>query len=118
MSPPPTILICEDELPLRELLRAAIGDGYRYVEAGDGREALEQAAAVKPDLILLDVMMPGPSGLDILGALKDTGAPVVVVSAWSHAEDEALAGGAARFVAKPFDPDGLKGIVDELLAAR
>lgn len=115
---PPTILICEDELALRELIKAALGDGYRYEEAADGREALEQVAAVEPDLIVLDVMMPGPSGLDILGALRDGGAPVVVVSAWSHAEDDALAAGAARFVAKPFDPDGLRSVVEELLAAR
>jgi DNA-binding response OmpR family regulator len=120
--PPHTILICEDESTLRELIRAALGDEYHYEEAVNGREALEQAAAVQPDLVILDVMMPGPSGLDILAALRDGAArpdtPVVVVSAWSHAEEEALEGGAARFVPKPFDPDGLKAIVDELLAER
>ena len=120
--PPHTILICEDELPLRELIRAALGDGYEYAEAVDGREALEQAAAVEPDLVILDVMMPGPSGLDILTALRDGGAPagtpIVVISAWSHAEEEALAAGAAHFVSKPFDPDELKALVDDLLADR
>jgi CheY-like chemotaxis protein len=119
--PPPTILICEDESPLRELIRAALGVGYRYVEAGDGREALELVRSVHPDVVILDVMMPGPSGLDVLAALQEGNGrdiPVVVLTAWSHEREAALAGGAARFVAKPFDPDELKSIVDELVGER
>ena len=102
-------------------MRAALGNGYRYAEAGDGREALDLLDSVKPDLVILDVMMPGPSGLEVLAAMRERTAgktPVVVVSAWSHAQEEALAGGAERFVSKPFDPDGLKALVDELLAER
>jgi CheY-like chemotaxis protein len=120
--PPPTILICEDEEPLRELIRAALGDAYRYVEATDGRSSLDLARELRPDLIVLDVMMPGTSGLDVLSALREepgTGnTPVVVITAWTHAQQEALAAGAQRFVSKPFDPDELKAIVDELLAQR
>jgi putative two-component system response regulator len=119
---PPTILICEDEEPLRELIRAALGDDYRFVEATDGRLALDLARDLRPDLIVLDVMMPGPSGLDVLAALREeprTGdTPVVVITAWTHAQQEALDAGAQRFVSKPFDPDELKAIVDELLALR
>lgn len=119
---PHTILICEDEGPLRELIRAALGNGYRFAEASDGREALELVDSVQPDLVILDVMMPGPSGLEVLAAVRggaSTGkTPVVVVTAWSHAQEEALAAGAERFVSKPFDPDELKSIVDELLADR
>jgi CheY-like chemotaxis protein len=120
--PPTTILICEDEEPLRELIRAAIGEAYRYVEATDGRSSLDLAHELKPDLIVLDVMMPGTSGLDVLATLRSDPAtgniPVVVITAWTHAQQEALAAGAQRFVSKPFDPDELKAIVDELLAAR
>jgi CheY-like chemotaxis protein len=121
VPPPPTILICEDEVALRELIRAALGVGYRYAEAGDGREALELVEAVRPDLVILDVMMPGPSGLDVLAAIQKRNGrdiPVVVLTAWSHERDAALAAGAARFVSKPFDPDELKSIVDELVAGR
>jgi CheY-like chemotaxis protein len=120
-STPPTILICEDEVALRELIRAALGVGYRYAEAGDGREALELVDAVHPDLVILDVMMPGPSGLDVLAALREGNGrdiPVVVLTAWSHEREAALAAGAARFLSKPFDPDELKTIVDELVADR
>jgi CheY-like chemotaxis protein len=120
--PPPTILICEDEKPLRELIRAALGDGYRYAEATDGRSSLDLARDLGPDLIVLDVMMPGTSGLEVLAALREeprTGnTPVVVITAWTHAQQDALAAGAQRFVSKPFDPDELKAIVDELLAER
>ena len=117
---PPTILICEDEEPLRELVRAALGNGYRFEEAVDGREALERARELQPDLIVLDVMLPGTSGLDVLATLREdptTGRiPVIVITAWTHAKQEVLDAGAERFVSKPFDPDQLKSIVDELLA--
>jgi two-component system phosphate regulon response regulator PhoB len=119
--PPPTILICEDEEPLRELVRAALGDAYRFEEAIDGREALDLARRLEPDLVVLDVMLPGTSGLDVLATLRDdpsTGRiPVVVITAWTHAQQEVLDAGAERFVSKPFDPDELKQIVEELLAA-
>jgi CheY-like chemotaxis protein len=122
MVPPPTILICEDEAPLRELIRAALGNGYRYVETADGREAIELARVLGPDLVVLDVMMPGTGGLEVLAALREgsgTGTiPVVVLTAWTHAQQEALDAGARRFLSKPFDPDELKSIVDELLQAR
>jgi CheY-like chemotaxis protein len=117
---PPTILICEDEDPLRELVRAALGNGYTFAEAVDGREALDRARELRPDLIVLDVMLPGTSGLDVLATLREdpeTGRiPVVVITAWTHAQQEVLDAGAERFVSKPFDPDQLKSIVDELLA--
>ena len=119
---PPTILICEDEEPLRELVRAALGNGYRFAEAIDGREALDLARTLQPDLIVLDVMLPGTSGLDVLATLREdevTGRiPVVVITAWTHAQQEVLDAGAQRFVSKPFDPDSLKAIVDELLEVR
>ena len=118
---PPTILICEDEEPLRELVRAALGNGYRFAEAVDGREALDLARELQPDLIVLDVMLPGTSGLDVLSTLREDPAtgriPVVVITAWTHAQQEVLDAGAQRFVSKPFDPDALKAIVDELLGA-
>jgi CheY-like chemotaxis protein len=115
-----TILVCEDEEPLRELVRATLGSGYRLVDAVDGHEALERLASERPDLVVLDIMLPGKSGIEVLEALRGGRSapltPVVVLTAWTHAEDEVLAAGADRFLSKPFDPDELKAIVDDLLA--
>ena len=115
-----TILVGDDDPSLRELIRAVLGPGYRFVEAADGREVLEVARAVRPDLIVLDVMLPGLSGIEVLDELRAdhtlSATPVVVITAWSHAEVEAWTAGADRFVAKPFDPDDLSAAVEELLA--
>lgn len=116
-----TILICDDEPPLRELVRAILGDGFEYVEASDGEAALEHAREAKPDLVILDVMLPRRNGLEVLTEMRRTpelaDTPVVVVTAWTHAESSALAAGANRVLGKPFDPDDLVAIVTELLEA-
>ena len=117
-----TILICDDERSLREVVRASLEDGYRCVDAADGDEAVALAREVHPDLVVLDLMLPGRSGFEVLeelradadAALRST--PVVVVSAWSHEEARAAVAAAQRFVQKPFAPDELRDIVDELLA--
>jgi DNA-binding response OmpR family regulator len=117
----PLILICDDELPLRELIKAALGDQYDYVEAADAHEA-EAAMAQSPEAIVLDVMLPGKSGIDFLSELR-SGAeetpPVVVVSAWQSPADEraALGAGADAFIGKPFDPEDLAAVVEGLIAA-
>jgi CheY-like chemotaxis protein len=114
-----TILVCDDDPSLRELVRAVLGPGYRFVEAADGIEALALARELRPDLIVLDVMLPGLSGIEVLEALRGSeelrATPVVVVTAWSHAEIVEQVSGADRFVAKPFDPDELSNAVAELL---
>ncbi len=66
----PLILICDDELPLRELIKAALGDRYRYVEAADADEADEKFSAENPEAIVLDVMLPGRSGIEFLTELR------------------------------------------------
>jgi CheY-like chemotaxis protein len=115
-----TILVCDDDASLRELVRAVLGSGYRFVEAADGTEALEITRELRPDLIVLDVMLPGLSGIEVLEEIRNDGdlreLKVVVITAWSHAELEAHVAGADRFVSKPFDPDDLSRAVEELLA--
>jgi two-component system alkaline phosphatase synthesis response regulator PhoP len=117
-----TILICEDEDSLRELVRVSLGDGYRFAEAADGIESIDLARELRPDLVILDLMLPRKSGVEVLAELRrdrsigDT--PVVVITAWTHAQQAAVAAGADRFVAKPFDPDELKAVVSELLRGR
>ena len=114
-----TILVCDDDPSLRELVRAVLGSRYRFVEAADGTEALTLARDDRPDLIVLDVMLPGLSGIEVLEELRSTDSlkeiPVVVITAWSHAEIEVQVAGADRFVSKPFDPDELSTAVEELL---
>lgn len=115
----PTVLVCDDDANLRELVRAALGDGYRYVEAADGGEALEATRSLRPDLLVLDVMLPVRNGLEVLAEIRADEAlrrtPVVVITAWSHAEVDAESAGADAFVSKPFDPDDLAAAVAELL---
>jgi DNA-binding response OmpR family regulator len=114
-----TILICEDDPNLRTLVRLAIGDDYRYVEAEDGPSALQLFRQSRPDLIVLDLMLPGRNGFELLSDFRQqvpfTKTPVVVISAWSHSDVAAIEAGADRFVAKPFDPDHLRKTVAELL---
>ena len=114
-----TILVCDDDPSLRELVRAVLGPGYRFVEAADGVEALTLAREEPPELIVLDVMLPGLSGIEVLEELRTDdelkSIPVVVITAWSHAEIDAQVAGADRFVSKPFDPDDLSNAVEELL---
>src|SRR6185312_10972409 len=98
-------------MPLRELIKAALGDTYRYVEAADAAEAEVVLESEQPAAIVLDVMLPGKSGIDFLTELRNTGTPsdlpVVVVSAWQSADDEeaAMTAGADAFIGKPFDPE-------------
>jgi CheY-like chemotaxis protein len=115
------VLICDDEPLLRELMRVALVGDYDFDEAGTVEESIERADHFRPDVALIDVMMPGGSGLDIIRHLKNDSklqhARCVVVSAFSNESDrqEATEAGAEAFVAKPFDPDELSRTVANLL---
>jgi two-component system cell cycle response regulator len=117
----PTILVCDDDEPLRELMKVTLGAGYRFVEAADGEIALAELAQERPDLVLLDVMLPGYSGLDVLQVMRSDDAlrdvPVIVVSAWQTPQDReaAVAAGADGFLAKPFELEELSSAVRTLL---
>jgi len=114
-----TILICEDDDNLRQLIRVVIGSGYRIVEAGDGDEALALASEHRPDLIVLDLMMPRVSGIDVLRRLRSDvsvdGTHIVVMSAWPDAQEAALEAGADKYIQKPFELDELTEVVESLL---
>jgi len=117
----PTILVCDDDDGLRELMKVTLGDRYRYLEATDGEAAIAACRAERPDLVLLDVMLPGSSGLQVLGALRKDermrNVPVIVVSAWQTPEDRAAAAaaGADDFLGKPFELEDLTEAVSRLL---
>ena len=119
-TPKATVLICEDEAPLRELMKVSLDDDYRVLEASDGEEALRLARAHNPDVVILDLMVPGVSGLEVLRELRDDPATkhtrVVVVSAWTDVEARSLAAGADGFVAKPFEPEEFSERIREMLS--
>jgi len=118
----PTVLVCDDGPVLRMLVRATLDHGdYTVVEACDGDEALELTRAEHPDLILLDMMMPGRSGSDVLRELRADPAtaetPVIMLTARAQATDrEAMnLAGANHYLTKPFSPVGLAALVEEVL---
>jgi two-component system cell cycle response regulator len=120
-----TIMIVDDETGNRELLEAILTEaGYQVVEAATGAEALAQATAAPPDLILLDLMMPGMSGFEVCQRLKQestTGAvPIIVVTALGQVKtkEQALMSGADDFVTKPVEPEDLRARVAAMLKVR
>ena len=117
-----TVLICEDDPNLRTLVRLALGDdGYRFFEAPDGPSGLALARRTQPDLIVLDLMLPGRSGLDVLRELRNARdfaeTPVIVISALARPIDLAQAevAGADHYLVKPFRVDALADSVCELI---
>lgn len=118
---PPKILVVDDEPPLRELVIVTLGDAYACDEAGDGDAALEQLRKRQYDMVMLDVMMPGRSGIDVLREMRSDEAlkevPVVVMSAWQSSQDidAALAAGANGFLPKPFRVEELDLTVRALI---
>ncbi|CAM4298693.1 response regulator [Deinococcus marmoris] len=102
------ILIVEDEPQLAEILEAyARQEGYLTERAGDGLSALSAFRAASPDLILLDIMLPGKSGLEVLKTVRADGStPVILVTARAEETDQivGLELGADDYVVKPFRP--------------
>lgn len=116
------ILICDDEPALRELMRVGLIGNYVFEEAGTVDEAIAIADRFRPDVALVDVMMPVGSGLDIITHIHQEPrlrhARTVAISAFFDETDMRAAElvGADAFVPKPFDPDELSETVRTLLA--
>jgi len=110
----PRILIVDDEDVNIALLSAALQNDYALSTASDGAAALTAAASEPPDLILLDVVMPGPSGFSVCEQLKANAAtaqiPVIFVTSLSEDIDEELGLklGAVDYIHKPFSPEIVK----------
>ncbi len=125
MSTDATILVVDDNRDNIEILRAfLVSKGYTVAEASDGTTALAQLEEVSPDLVLLDVMMPGMDGWQVCRAIKnhpDFGhTKVVMVTAKSGYEDkfEGMRSGADDYMTKPLDLKELMSKVQRNLAAR
>ena len=108
---PATILVVDDDPVIQRLLAVNFEmEGYRVIVAGDGIEGLALTAEHKPDLILLDVMMPRMDGIEAVHRLKSdpetASIPVILLSAKAQANDISggLDAGADDYITKPFDP--------------
>jgi DNA-binding NtrC family response regulator len=114
-----TILIVDDEHAARYGMRRALEAHYRIAEAESAKAAREAISAYRPDLILLDVVMPGEDGIAFLRTLRGAGdeTPVLIVSALDTARTavEALQGGAADYIVKGFDIEALRQRVANIL---
>jgi two-component system phosphate regulon response regulator PhoB len=116
-----TILVADDEDFLRLLVKETLSH-YRVIEARDGDEALALAREAAPDLLILDWMMPGRPGPEVLASLRSHPAtrdlPVLMVTAKSSAAERTmlLAAGATAFLSKPFGTAQLRACVEEILA--
>jgi DNA-binding NtrC family response regulator len=114
------VLIVDDEEAARYGMRRALArEGYEIAEAGSADEARRQIGAAAPDLVLLDVNLPGQSGLEYLPELVALPRPPLVVIITAHGNErmavDAIKGGAHDYVAKPFEVDDLRLVVKNAL---
>lgn len=116
------ILVVDDEPHIRRVLEVILGSsGFDVVLASDGMQGLDNLSREPVDLILLDLMMPGANGLEILSKIRANperaNTPVIILTAKGQDTDReaALAGGASDFLTKPFSPKKLVARIEEIL---
>jgi len=113
------VLIVEDEPQLRALLRLYLErDGHRVTDVGDGKAALAAFEAEPPDLVILDLMLPGLQGEVVLEAMRDVADVPILITSAKRSDAERIAGlrlGADDYLAKPFNPHELTARVAAIL---
>ena len=119
-----TVLVVDDEASLRNLVRTTLeSDSYRILEASDGNEALEIALIEKPDLIVVDWMMPGRTGIEVVIEIRKTedgkDIPIVMLTARGQQVDiqRGTEAGVTVYLVKPFSPLELINTVEQLLGS-
>jgi two-component system alkaline phosphatase synthesis response regulator PhoP len=117
------VLVVDDEAPIRLLCRVNLeAEGMEVLEAGDGPSGLEAARRERPDVVLLDVMMPGLDGWRVAEALLEdpetSGIPIVFLTARAELRDRArgIDLGGLDYVTKPFNPVELAPLIREVIA--
>jgi DNA-binding response OmpR family regulator len=117
-----TVLVVDDEAPIRLLCRVNLeAEGMAVLEAADGDQGLELARTELPDVILLDVMMPGRSGWEVAEELladeSTSGIPIIFLTARAEIRDRAkgIDLGGVDYVTKPFNPVELAPLVQDLV---
>lgn len=115
-----TVMLVDDDPQLMHVVSMFFElEGYNVVQAKDGREAIAMLAEYVPDVILLDLMMPDVSGIEVCQhvradrRLKEI--PVIVFTAAEMKEEELRAAGADRFITKPYSLEGLRRVVRTLI---
>jgi pilus assembly protein CpaE len=116
------IMIVDDDKLVTQLLEKLLAiDGYETAAVNDSSKAIEVATSVKPDLFLLDLMMPQPDGFKLCRMLRQTIefalTPIIIVTALDDSDSRAVAFGAGAndYITKPFHPDELAERIKELL---
>lgn len=119
------ILVIDDEPHIRRVLSTVLtGQGFEVSTASDGTDGMKAVEVVPADLVILDLMMPGASGLEVLSKIRSTpgraDTPVIILTAKGQDTDReaAMAGGADDFLTKPFSPKKLIARIHEILGAR
>jgi putative two-component system response regulator len=122
MSGVKRILIADDEETVRSLVKRLLGKTYKILEADNGEEAIKAAVNHKPDLILMDILMPKMDGLTACYAIKRNpatkGIPVVMLTAVDYELNRKLSQdvmGAQGYITKPFDSDTLTEVMNKFL---
>jgi CheY-like chemotaxis protein len=119
---PKKILVVDDEPDIVAMITSRLEPlGYDIVSANDGKDALEKARTAKPDLVILDLMLPKLNGYEVCHALgsdpqhRDT--PVVMLTASGQVDDikKGMECGAVAYITKPFKPEVLLGVIQGLL---
>jgi two-component system KDP operon response regulator KdpE len=119
MKNQPLVLVADDEPRITKLVAVTLGDeGFRVVTASGGEDALRKAESVRPDIVLLDIVMPDLDGIEVMRQLREWRAvPVILLTAKGSTSDKArgLDLGADDYIAKPFHPDELAARVRSVL---
>ena len=115
------VLIVEDDTNINNLMKVSLGKGYEIAQAFDGNDAMAKLSSFKPDLVLLDLMLPGPDGLEICKRIKSDDAMrnmvVIIVSAADERRNRfvSLRYGADYYIKKPFEPKVLRSFANIFL---
>ena len=112
-----TVLVVDDLPQVRRLIRFTVESlGHRALEAGDGRDGWRLLTTERADLVILDVDMPGPSGLDVSRSIRADARladlPIIILTGnGQHSAEDAAAAGASAYLSKPFRPAELLDLV-------
>lgn len=122
MKSAPGVLIIDDDTSVQSILSSALSDNYAVHVASTGEDGLQHYEQVRPDVVLLDLMLPQMSGLSVLRALKkkSNNIPVIMMTAFAqvHTAVEAIKLGAADYLEKPFNPQRVVCEIEQLVSAK
>ena len=122
MSDEKKILIVDDDKDIVKIVTTMLeGRGWDVTAAYNGREALDMVNASRPDIILLDIMMPEMNGIEVLKRIKkmDSGVRIVMITAFGDVESylDSMELGAYEYINKPFETDELLDMIEKISAA-